>query len=141
MYRTLGQCLELIVLDLPAFFVQPTLIRTDLWAELKQDRSLCVLDCQLPIWLQFGNLYLFKNKKKQTISILKYLMSIIFFRALSNTSGTGKLNVQQFALGLWLCNARLRGATLPRNLPSRLIASIKAGGFAFQHWKSFKKIH
>ena len=30
LYRTLGQCLELIALDLPAFFVQPTLIRTDL---------------------------------------------------------------------------------------------------------------
>jgi endonuclease/exonuclease/phosphatase family metal-dependent hydrolase len=51
--------------------------------------------------------------------------------ALCDTNHSGRLNVRQFALGLWLCNARMRGAPLLQALPPRLVASLQAGGYDF----------
>jgi hypothetical protein len=51
--------------------------------------------------------------------------------ALCDTNHTGRLNVRQFALGLWLCNVRMRGAPLLQTLPARLVASLQAGGYDF----------
>jgi hypothetical protein len=51
--------------------------------------------------------------------------------ALCDTNHSGRLNVRQFALGLWLCNARMRGAPLLQALPPRLVASLQAGGYEF----------
>jgi hypothetical protein len=43
----------------------------------------------------------------------------------------GRLDIRQFALGMWLCNARRHGAPLPAALPRRLAASVAAAGFLF----------
>ncbi len=51
--------------------------------------------------------------------------------SICDTNHTGRINVRQFACGLWLCNARMRGGPLLQALPARLIASLQAGGFEF----------
>lgn len=43
----------------------------------------------------------------------------------------GQLDIRQFALGMWLCNARRHGAVLPSQVPRRLAASVAAAGFQF----------
>ena len=43
----------------------------------------------------------------------------------------GQLDIRQFALGMWLCNARRHGAVLPPQVPRRLAASVAAAGFQF----------